>query len=188
VSGLRVNNALWVWSDTHFGHRNIVKFQARPETHEVIMLDNWIRRVPEGSQILHLGDVFLGKQGNPERWARVISRMPGEKFLILGNHDKAKLRIYTEVAGFTVVPPFIHQGFAFTHRPITPEYPMYCEQTRTDLKPADYHLGWNVNFHGHVHSNEYRPEHDGTYMDDKRYVNLSVEMLDLAPRQLGSLL
>ena len=58
---IRVSNALWVWSDTHFGHKNIIKFQQRPETHEVIMLDNWIKRVPEDAQILHLGDVFLGK-------------------------------------------------------------------------------------------------------------------------------
>lgn len=187
MSELRVKNSLWVWSDTHFGHKNIVKFQARPETHEVIMLDNWIKRVPEDAQILHLGDVFMGKQGNPERWARVVSRMPGQKFLVWGNHDKAKYRLYVELAGFTILAPFIHQGIAFTHRPITPEYAMYDEGTKTDLldDPAE---GWSVNVHGHVHSNEHRPEHDGTYLADKRYVNVSVEKTDLAPRQLGSIL
>lgn len=192
---LRVNNKLWLWSDTHFGHKNIVKFQARPETHEVIMLDNWIRRVPDDAQILHLGDVFLGKQGNPERWARVISRMPGEKFLILGNHDKAKLRLYEEVAGFTLLKPFIHRrpdgkngAIAFSHRPITYEYPMYDEHAKVDMLPENPFDGWAVNVHGHVHSNEYRPEHDGTYLENKRYVNVSVEVTDLAPRQLGSIL
>ena len=189
MSELRVSNALWVWSDTHFGHKNIVKFQARPETHEVIMLDNWIRRVPEDAQILHLGDVFMGKQGNPERWARVVSRMPGEKFLIWGNHDKAKYRLYAELAGFTVLAPFIHQGVAFTHRPITPEYAMYDEGTKTDLLD-DPTLGWHTNVHGHIHGNAL-PDcsaHDGHPVENKRYINVCVEMTDLAPRQLGSIL
>lgn len=39
-----VTNALWVTSDTHYGHGNIVRFQQRPTNHEVIMLSNWIRR------------------------------------------------------------------------------------------------------------------------------------------------
>jgi calcineurin-like phosphoesterase family protein len=178
-------NSLWLISDTHFGHKNIVRFQARPESHEVIMLDNWIRRVPDGAVLLHLGDVFLGKQGNPERWARVISRMPGDKFLILGNHDKAKRRIYEEVAGFEIVPPFIQNGVAFSHRPITPEYPMYDEGTKRDVLD-DVAAGWHTNVHGHTHSNAYRP--DGTFLEDKRYINVSVEVTDLAPVQLGNVL
>jgi calcineurin-like phosphoesterase family protein len=198
VSELRVNNKLWVWSDTHFGHRNIVKFQQRPETHETIMLDGWIRLVPDDAQILHLGDVFLGKQGNPTRWARIISRMPGEKFLVLGNHDKQNARIYEELAGFTILDPFItrvrNQRVAFTHYPLSETYGGWPDPDRRAAKADDVELRplwttdeWDVNVHGHIHLNHHHPE-DGSPWEGKTYVNASVEALDLAPRQLGSLL
>src|SRR6266487_4695306 len=102
---LKVQNRLWLIADTHFGHKNIIKFQQRPESHDVMMLGEWIRLVPEEAQILHLGDVFLGKQGNPARWALVCGRLPGVKFLIKGNHDKQKDSVY-ESAGFTIIDPF----------------------------------------------------------------------------------
>lgn len=171
---LKVNNRLWIISDTHFGHRNIIKFQQRPESHEAIMLSEWIWAVRENDQILHMGDVFLGKQGNPMRWAAIVSRLPGEKFLMLGNHDRYDEVIYTDLAGFTLVDPFIQNGYAFTHRPVSVEWP---------APEGD----WHTNIHGHVHGNEHRPEHDGTPLEGKRYINVSVEVTDFKPRQLGNI-
>lgn len=175
-SGIRVRNALWIIADTHFGHRNIVSYQQRPESHEVIMLSEWIKRVGEHDQILHLGDCFLGPRGAQARWAAIISRLPGEKFLILGNHDKAPHHLY-EQAGFTILDPFVWKGIAFTHRPISKQWPL--------LEGSEE---WHTNVHGHVHGNAYNLEHDGTYFDDRRYINACVEMTNLAPRQLGSFL
>lgn len=138
------------------------------------MLSEWIWRVRDEDQILHMGDVFLGKQGNPARWAAILSRMPGEKFLILGNHDKQKPALY-EQAGFTIVEPFVVNGFAFTHRPISADYPH--ENLRN----------WHTNIHGHTHSNMFNPDHDGLTFPDKRYINVCVEHTKLAPVQLGQI-
>lgn len=171
---LRVNNNLWIISDTHFGHQNIIKFQQRPINHEVIMLSEWIKYVGEDDQILHLGDVFMGKDGNPARWAAVISRMPGDKYLILGNHDKANKSLYAQ-AGFKIVKPFCKYGFAFTHRPISLEWP------HENLKD------WHTNIHGHTHGNPHRQEHDGTFFIEKDYINVCVEVMDYKPRQLGTI-
>jgi len=57
---LKITNKTWLISDTHFGHKNIVQYQQRPESHEVIMLSEWIDAVGEHDDILHLGDVFMG--------------------------------------------------------------------------------------------------------------------------------
>ena len=181
-------NATWIISDTHFGHKNIVKFQQRPETHDVIMLDNWIRLVGEEHRILHLGDVFLGKQGNPRRWARIISRLPGRKYLIPGNHDGHGRQLY-EAAGFTILRPFIHRGVAFTHRPVGPTFPAWYDEWDLRFYDGDsaWDEGWTVNVHGHTHNNGHRDGEDER-APGKRYVNACVERTGLAPVQLGTLL
>ncbi len=168
---LRVTNKLWMISDTHFGHRNIIKFQQRPESHEAIMLSEWIKLVGEKDQILHLGDVFLGPRGNQWRWAAIVSRLPGIKFLIMGNHDGATRAVY-EQAGFEILEPFIWKGIAFTHYPVS------------DLHPAP-EGEWHTNIHGHTHGNAAWPK-DGSQEEGKTYVNLSVEVRGLSPARLGN--
>lgn len=176
---LRVNNRLWLISDTHFGHKNIIKYQGRPAGHEIIMVSEWIRRVGEDDQILHLGDVTMGKRGNADRWLDVIGRLPGEKFLILGNHDDPEALDYGR-GGFTVIPEFVHKGVAFSHRPVA---------RRTDPATFSYLLGegWHTNIHGHVHNNVWTSEHDGAPLSARRYINVSVEKTGLAPVQLGNI-
>lgn len=178
---MKIANNTWLISDTHFGHKNIIKFQARPESHEVIMLANWIKYVREDDYILHMGDVFMGKQGNPEKWAAVVSRLPGKKHLILGNHDKQPASLY-ERAGFTIVPEFIRKGVVFTHRPVSVEYPG---------PTADAGAWWHTNIHGHTHSNIMMPaseptEHDGHLISGKTYLNVCVEITDFKPVQVGN--
>lgn len=183
---IRMRNNTWLISDTHFGHHNIIAYSQRPATHEVIMLDNWITRVGEDDDILHLGDVFLGKQGNPKRWARIIARLPGRKYLILGNHDKQKPALYEDVAGFEIIDPFIERGIAFTHRPISWQWPIHYRQLNDrDRDILDPGAGWNTNIHGHTHNNPHRVGHDGVWVDGKRYINVSAEVTNLAPVQLG---
>lgn len=182
--GLKVRNNLWVVSDTHFGHRNIIRYGERPESHEAIMLSNWIERVRDEDQILHLGDVTMGA---PRRWEKIISRLPGEKFLMKGNHDDRDDRPY-ERSGFTIVKPFIWNPntepelrVAFTHEPIG-----------TKWSPGGFPLdAWDVNVHGHIHQKvfgTYEPEYDGRPIEGKGYVNVCVEVMDFSPIQLGGLL
>lgn len=181
---LKVRNKLWIWSDTHFGHRNIIRYGERPESHEVIMLSNWAERVRDEDQILHLGDVTMGA---PRRWEKIIARMPGEKFLMKGNHDHRDDAPYLR-AGFEIVEPFIWRPntepdlrVAFTHEPIG-----------TKWSPGGFPLDdWDVNIHGHVHQKSFgtKPvEYDGAPLPEKGYVNISVEAIDLTPVRLGNLL
>lgn len=178
---------MWITSDSHFGHKNIVKFQQRPESHELLMLYEWIKLVPKDSQILHLGDVFMGKGGNPEKWASVVSLLPGHKFLIKGNHDKLPNQFY-ENAGFTIIKPFIWKNIAFTHRPITKAFPFNpgVSEFANDLINAN----WKINIHGHIHGNTLGEtlEFDGSPLEEKEYINVSVEVTEYRPRQLGGLI
>ena len=182
-----MNNKLWLISDTHFGHSNIVRYQQRPTNHEVIMLSEWARRVGERDQILHLGDVALGSNGNARRWLDVVRRMPGEKYLILGNHDNPSALDFAR-AGFDIVPEFVHQGVAFSHRPIAPRAG-YDDLHRRPFDAEEHPLlaeDWIVNIHGHTHANVWNPDHDGEPLTDRSYLNVCVEHTGYAPVQLGN--
>lgn len=175
---MKVRSNLWLISDTHFGHDNIVKFQQRPKNHEIIMLGKWIQRVREEDFILHMGDVCMGGQGRQKDWLRVIKRLPGTKFLLMGNHDNEYNRVewYEKIAGFTVVNEFVNAGVAFTHIPIAKE----------DGRLFD---PWDVNIHGHTHGNIFpNPAYDDEIDETKTHINVCVERTDLGPVQVGNIL
>lgn len=169
-----VHNRTWITSDSHFGHHGIIKFGQRTPNHELIMLSKWIECVRDTDKILHLGDVFMGSQGNSRRWASVVARLPGRKYVIVGNHDH-NLDVLDR-AGFETIPEFEQDGVLFTHEPIRID-------DERDLAACE----WNTNIHGHTHANEPNVEHDGVAVPGKRYINVCVEHTKMAPVQYGSL-
>jgi len=86
-----MSNNIWLTADTHYSHANIIKFCDRPfknvnEMNEAL-ISNWNEVVRSSDIIYHLGDFCMGDPN------RVYRRLNGQKFLILGNHDKEiKLR------------------------------------------------------------------------------------------------
>ena len=85
---------IWFTADTHFGHRNIVKYCGRPfkkiEEHDQAIVDNWNERVKDGDTVYHLGD-FGMPQGfdHPKFYLMSIrARLNGQVHLLRGNHDK----------------------------------------------------------------------------------------------------
>ena len=79
---------LFFTSDTHFGHRNIIKYCQRPfsciEEMDDALIANWNRVVGKDDIIFHLGDFAMG--GSAE-WSRLLQKLNGKIYLILGNHD-----------------------------------------------------------------------------------------------------
>ena len=173
---LKVTNKTWLISDTHFGHKGIEKFLMRPATHEVIILSNWVERIRDDDVVLHLGDVFMGKQGNPHRWAKIVSRMPGKKYLIMGNHDEFGRELY-ESAGFEIISPFIQDEYLFSHEPASTVYHRPLATSRL----------WDINVHGHVHAQSWSLDHDGYPIEGKKYINVNVDHTRLYPVQFGAL-
>ncbi len=80
-------------SDTHFNHTNIIQFCQRPfknadEMNEVIIA-NWNNVVGKDDIIFHLGDFCLG---GAAEWSKILDRLNGKIYLILGNHDLKNIR------------------------------------------------------------------------------------------------
>ena len=106
-------NKLWFTSDTHFGHKNILKYcynsrkvsfvdgrespvniftenGADPkqylEEHNEFLINRWNESIEPGDTVYHLGDFSYLKE---EECIKLIERLNGNIHLIEGNHDKA---------------------------------------------------------------------------------------------------
>lgn len=82
---------IYFTSDTHWGHKNILKYTERGdlystiEEHDEDLIARWNDRVGPDDDIYHLGDfAFLTKAQLRE----LMPRLNGNIRLLLGNHDK----------------------------------------------------------------------------------------------------
>jgi calcineurin-like phosphoesterase family protein len=81
----------WFTSDSHYYHRNIIKYQNRPfasiEEMNEGMIKNWNDLVKPDDHVFHLGDFSFGDTDSSQL---ILNRLIGHKHLILGNHDKPR--------------------------------------------------------------------------------------------------
>ncbi len=79
-------------ADTHFSHKNIIKYCNRPfscaQEMDEMLIKNWNDTVTPSDTIYHLGDFAF--DNNPEKY---LVRLNGQKFLIKGNHDKKPVQV-----------------------------------------------------------------------------------------------
>lgn len=150
--------ALFLTSDEHYGHRNIIRYCGRPFRSVEVMDAELAARhnsvVSDGDEVWHLGDFCMDKR----RVARYLRRLNGVHRLVCGNHDRChphrgdaaewarrylgagflsvELARWLEVDGLGTV--------LLTHMPRSErEDPRYQE-----YRPNSW-AGWL--FHGHVH-------------------------------------
>jgi calcineurin-like phosphoesterase family protein len=82
---------VWFTSDTHFKHKNILKFcpntrrGADPDEMTEIMIQVWNEKIKPGDIVYHLGDVCFARQ---EETNAILARLNGDLHLIQGHHDK----------------------------------------------------------------------------------------------------
>lgn len=177
-----MNSRTFVISDTHFYHKNIVKFAARPfpdvTTMNRVMVERWNSVVRDEDIVWHLGDVAMWKAREYE----IVKQLKGRKRLLLGNHDTLPPHIYTMV-GFERVQSCheLNGGVILTHVPV------HTSQMNR----------WRLNIHGHTHTElvgqrvEYFNQGEDprvVFMPDERYVNVCVEYTDYTPKRLVDVL
>lgn len=91
---MKKKKEIWFVSDTHFDHKNIIKFSDRPfkdvDHMNEELIKSWNRVVGEDDDVYHLGDVSLSNK--PEKTKDILYRLNGKIHLIKGNHEKSVLR------------------------------------------------------------------------------------------------
>ena len=152
---------IYVISDTHFFHENIIKYCYRTfktlDEQDRILLSNWNNTVKETDMVIHLGDIAFSK--NAARLIKVIKELNGRKILVQGNHDKRSRHWYMTNGFEFACDSFVWDNIIFTHRPIS----------------RDNIDRWRLNIHGHIHEKLEK---------DKRFTNISVEQIKYTPIKL----
>jgi calcineurin-like phosphoesterase family protein len=83
---------IWFTSDTHFGHKNIIKYSNRPfanaDEMDSILIQRWNEKVAPNDEVYHLGDVALC---SVSRLRNILSQLNGKIYLVAGNHETTAL-------------------------------------------------------------------------------------------------
>lgn len=139
-------NQIWLISDTHFFHKNIIKYCSRPfkdvEEMNKTIINNWNKTVKPYDTVYMLGDFALTAADfaltAAEKIIEIGNKLEGRKTLLIGNHDRASMKTYYE-AGFEFIskhPILINEFFVLSH------YPQYVQSN-----------GVYINIFGHIHDN-----------------------------------
>lgn len=110
---------IYLISDTHFQHRNVIDYCGRPENHEELIKAS-LKQLKPDDVLFHLGDIGIGKDEDfhIEFIEPIRSRT---KILIRGNHDKKSDSWYLN-HGWTAICEGIQlklfgKRLFLTHRP-----------------------------------------------------------------------
>ena len=171
--------AVFLTSDTHFGHAGVCRFTEAdgitkirpwtdPDEMDEEMVRRWNDRVRPNDKVYHLGDVVINRKA-----LKIMHRLNGDKVLIRVNHDifrDDEYRTYfRELRAYHVM-----NGMILSHIPL-----------------HEASLGrFGVNIHGHLHSNRVKKARGidartgaTLYSDeiDVRYHCVCVEQTDFTP-------
>jgi calcineurin-like phosphoesterase family protein len=171
--------AVFLVSDTHFGHAGVCRFMREdgvtklrpwddPQEMDEFMIKAWNERVRPTDKVYHLGDVVINR-----RAMSTLARLNGDKVLIRGNHDIFRddeyRQYFRELRAYHVM-----NGLILSHIPV-----------------HEASLGrFGCNIHGHLHANRVMKARgvdartgEILYSDeiDPRYWCACVEQTDFAP-------
>ena len=150
---------IFVTSDNHFGHQNIIHLCNRPfysvEEMDDTMIKNWNEIVSKNDIVINCGDFAWRGRSKEFR-----NKLNGIIILIRGNHDYN----VSEDDGFIIVEGNITIGnMILSHHPI----------------PLENIPKGMIHIFGHIHQNE--------VFDETRQMNVSVEKTDYRPIKLDEI-
>lgn len=155
------------YSDPHFGHRNMAIRRGFKDEFEMgeHIVSKWNSVVSKKDVTYILGDITMEKSFD-YYW---LDQLNGIKKVILGNHDQPQhvpelLKYVNNVSSMRYLKDKEHGNIIFTHAPI---------------HPCELNYRYTINIHGHVHENT---------LDDKRYINVSAEVIEYTPKLLKELI
>lgn len=136
---------IFLTSDSHFHHKNILEFEDRPyqsvEEMNEGLIKAWNAVVRKTDTVYHLGDFCFG---NVAQWLDILNQLRGNIVLIKGNHDKSK-----------IVNRALREGYLSEYHPLG----TVIKEDSMTLNLSHYPMligarPRNFSIHGHIHSEE----------------------------------
>ncbi|MDH5569062.1 MAG: 2'-5' RNA ligase family protein [Nitrosopumilus sp.] len=156
-------------SDTHFDHRNILRYCNRPfnsiRQMNQTLVENWCNSVRKNEKVFFLGDMSYGKDRRPiDYW---LGKLTGKISYIRGNHDKDIINHATVIHSHYGIK-YNNYQFLLMHDP---------------HRPNGYD-GWII--HGDKHNNNLK---DYPFVNQKnKTVNVCAELVDYVPISLDRII
>ncbi len=133
---------IWLWSDIHFGHGNIIKYCNRPFPDRSLMnaclIGNYQRVVKPQDICIFGGDIGFMKEHDINH---ILNQLPGYKIQIVGNHD-----LHRDGTVFDLAFDERHLCHVIDVPAADMEYQLLLTHYPMDNVPAKC-----VNIHGHIH-------------------------------------
>lgn len=157
---------VWLISDTHFDHANIIRYCSRPfgsvQAMNLTMLYSWNKTVESDDIVYFLGDMSFGRHSR-QAWYW-LDLLNGRKIFIRGSHDQ-------EIRGDNVLKIIDMEMIQVDSIPF-----LLVHNTFNPI--ANGWDGWII--HGHSHNHV-------PFLDSKR-INVSVEVIGYKPISLYEIL
>ncbi len=163
------NQEIYFISDTHFDHKNIIRYCNRPfdSTRQMnqTLVKNRHSSVNDNVQVFFLGDMSYGKDRRPINYW--LGKLTGKISYIRGNHDKDIINRATVIHS--------HYGIKYNNYKFLLMHDPY--------RPNGYD-GWII--HGDKHNNNLK---EYPFINQKnKTVNVCAELVDYTPLSLDRLI
>lgn len=154
----------FIWSDPHFGHKNVISYSKRPfvdvDDMEEKLIERYNSVVGPDDTCLWVGDCFFLSN---KKATEIMGKLNGKKILVKGNHDPTDSQCMKRGFDFVVHEmKLVIQGepVRISHYPYWPDFwtRLKCKLKgyRSTLRyperrPPKIKGEWLI--HGHTHSN-----------------------------------
>lgn len=171
---------IWVTSDCHFNHRNIIDYCNRPysncEEMNEALIRNWNERVQPRDTVIVVGDMFMG---SPDTIDDIVPRLNGSIYLVDGNHDSPK---HIDRMNANGIRPVGHELYVTAYRNSKGSWcEFYAIHDPAEI-PEDISAGQGkdiIYLYGHVHDAAPRGIHAGN--PGVYYFHVGADTNDYAP-------
>lgn len=182
---------IYIVSDTHFYHKNILQYCDRPyktvEEMNLAIVNNWNSVVTPNDIVFHLGDVGFGLVENLKP---MIESLNGHKILLKGNHDMKRGENSWRNIGFeksykckeVTLRQFLND-IGYLDDSEIKNYTGNLENVIFSHYPREC-LDNQINIHGHIHDVPL----DTSLYNPNNHICVSVEMINYKPKSLREIL
>ncbi len=164
--------SLFIISDQHFGHKNIIRYCGRPFADTIenarFMYEAYQDTVGEDDVVVFLGDIAMFTKRTAEPFKQMFRSFKGTKFLVRGNHDSKPASFYLECGFKSINDYHIVGDTMLCHYPLSNgDHPVLENILRNHCKRL---------YHGHTH------ERNVVKDDGIIRTNFSVEQINYTPK------